>query len=52
MLIESVLATWKTIGYTTALLLSLNVKGAYNNVNYDRLIHNLRKRQIPTEITS
>jgi hypothetical protein len=37
-------------GNRVASLLTLDVKGAFNNVNHERLLHNLRKRRIPEDI--
>ena len=31
-------------------MLSLDISGAFDNVNYTRLLHNLRKRGVPTKL--
>ena len=35
-----------------ASILSLDVAGAFNNVLYERLIHNLRTRKIPAKLVN
>jgi len=33
-------------------LLSLDIAGAFDNISYERLLHNLRKKRIPSLITN
>lgn len=47
-LIERIHAAWKRNEVATALF--LDVSGAFDNVSHERLIHNLRKRRVPTNI--
>jgi ribonuclease HI len=49
LLMEQVHVAWRD-GNRVASLLTLDVKGAFNNVNHERLLHNLRKRHIPEDI--
>ena len=46
---ESIHQAWKNGKIFSAIL--MNVSGAFNNVHHARLIHNMRKRKIPEEIT-
>ena len=46
MLLERVHAAWRQ-GYPVASLLTLDVKGAFDNALHPRLLHNLRKRGNP-----
>ena len=46
---ESIYQAWKDGKVFSAIL--MDVAGAFNNVHHKRLIHNMRKRKIPTEIT-
>ena len=49
---EQVHAIWGIPGpQRVATLLSLDISGAFDYVSHERLIHNLRKRQIPTILT-
>ncbi len=43
---------WGANRARVASLLSLDISGAFPNVSHARLIHNLRKRRIPREITN
>jgi Reverse transcriptase (RNA-dependent DNA polymerase) len=43
---------WGAKRHRVATLLSLDVSGAFDRVSHTRLIHNLRKRRIPEEITN
>ena len=45
---ENIHKAWKNKEVYTAIF--LDVAGAFNNVHHERLIHNLRKRQIPNAI--
>jgi len=45
---ESIYKSWKEKKMYTAIL--LDVAGSFNNVNYDRLIHNLKKHHKPESI--
>ena len=49
MLLERVHAAWRQ-GYPVASLLTLDVKGAFDNALHPRLLHNLRKRGIPESV--
>ena len=46
---ESIHQAWKEGNVYSAVL--MDVAGAFNNVHHKRLIHNMRKRKIPNEIT-
>jgi ribonuclease HI len=46
---ESIYRAWKDGNVFSAIL--MDVSGAFNNVHHARLVHNMRKRKIPTEIT-
>ena len=46
---ESIYQAWKKGNVFSAIL--MDVAGAFNNVHHERLIHNMRKRRIPIEIT-
>jgi len=46
---ESIHQAWKEGKVFSAIL--MDVAGAFNNVHHARLIHNMRKRKIPVEIT-
>ena len=46
---ESIYQAWKEGNVFSAIL--MDVSGAFNNVHYTQLIHNMQKRRIPTEIT-
>ena len=46
---ESIYHAWKEGNIFSAIL--MDVSGAFNNVHHERLIHNMRKRKIPPEIT-
>ena len=48
-LIENIYDTWGQKEVFSVVL--MDVKGAFNNVHHQRLIHNLRKRRIPEKIT-
>jgi exonuclease III len=48
LLIEKVHTAWRK--RKVASLLMLDVSGAFDNVSHTRLLHNLRKRGLPTEI--
>jgi hypothetical protein len=45
-LVEQAHAAWRA-GHRVASLLSLDLSGAFDNVTFQRLIHNLRKRRVP-----
>jgi hypothetical protein len=45
---ESIHKAWKEKKIYTAIF--LDVAGAFNNVHHERLIHNLKKRRMPTLI--
>ena len=45
---ESIHQAWKDGNIFSAIL--MDVSGAFNNVHHTRLIHNMRKRKIPSEI--
>src|SRR5205814_8574441 len=47
---ESIHQAWKKGQVFSAIL--MDVSGAVNNVHHERLIHNMRKRRIPIEITN
>jgi ribonuclease HI len=47
---ESIHKAWKKGEVFSAIL--MDVTGAFNNVHHERLIHNMRKRKIPVEITN
>ena len=49
LLLERIHAAFKT-ETPVASLLMLDVSGAFDNVSHERLIHNLRKRQLPTQV--
>ena len=46
---ESIYQAWKEGKIYSAIF--MDVSGAFNNVHHARLIHNMRKRKIPAEIT-
>ena len=46
---ENIHQAWKKGNVFSAIF--MDVAGAFNNVHHERLIHNMRKRKIPTEIT-
>ena len=46
---ESIYQAWKNKEVFSAVC--MDVSGAFNNVHHTRLIHNMRKRRIPIEIT-
>ena len=46
---ESIYGAWKDGNVFSAIL--MDVSGAFNNVHHARLVHNMRKRRISTEIT-
>jgi ribonuclease HI len=46
---ENIHQAWKKGEIFSAVL--MDVSGAFNNVHHERLIHNMRKRRIPVEIT-
>ena len=46
---ESIHQAWKKGEIFSAIF--MDVSGAFNNVHHERLIHNMRKRRIPAEIT-
>lgn len=50
LLTEQVHTIWGCGRDKVASILSLDVAGAFSNVSHPRLLHNLRKRQIPTDI--
>ena len=50
LLVEKTHAAWKKQGSWVVSILSLDVEGAFDNVSHARLIHNLKKRRIPTII--
>jgi len=50
LLVEKTHAVWKKTGSWMATILSLDAEAAFDNVSHMRLIHNLRKRRIPTVI--
>jgi hypothetical protein len=45
-LVEQAHAAWRA-GHRVASLLSLDISGAFDNVAFQRLIHNLHKRRVP-----
>jgi hypothetical protein len=45
-LVEQAHAAWRA-GHRVASLLSLDISGAFDNVAFQRLIHNLRKHRVP-----
>jgi hypothetical protein len=45
-LVKQAHAAWRA-GYRVASLLSLDISGAFDNVAFQRLIHNLHKRRVP-----
>ena len=47
---ESIHQAWKKGEVFSAIL--MDVSGAFNNVHHERLIHNMRKRKIPIQITN
>src|SRR5208282_2138961 len=47
-LIESIYQVWKDGKIFSAVL--MDITRVFNNVHHTRLIHNMRKRKIPTEI--
>ncbi|THC94012.1 hypothetical protein EYZ11_006521 [Aspergillus tanneri] len=49
LLLEQVHAAWRNRDIV-ATLLTLDISGAYDNVSYRRLLHNLRKRRVPEAI--
>ena len=51
MVLEGVYKAWKSKDNQVALLLMLDIKGAFDNVSYPRLIHNLRKRGVSEKAT-
>ena len=46
LLVEQIHTVWKT-GNQVALVLSLDITGAFDTVNHIRLLNNLRKKEIP-----
>ncbi|RAO74379.1 uncharacterized protein BHQ10_010391 [Talaromyces amestolkiae] len=50
LLLEETHHAWRD-GSRVASGLTLDVTGAFNNVNHIRMLHDLRKRQVPDEIT-
>jgi ribonuclease HI len=51
LLLEQIHASWRN-GDTVASLLTLDVSGAFDNVNHQRLLHNLRCRSVPQDIVN
>ena len=51
MIVEKTKAVWRKPGKWIATVLSLDVEGAFDNVSHDRLLHNLRKRRVPEDMT-
>ena len=51
LLLERIHASWRA-GAPVATLLTLDVSGAFDNTAHQRLIHNLRKRQVPLRIVN
>ena len=49
LLLEKIYTSWRK--RKVASLLMLDVSGAFDNVSHERLIHNMRKRGLPIEIT-
>jgi len=49
LLMEQIHASWRD-GNRVATLLTLDLSGAFDNVNQERLLHNLRKRRVPENI--
>jgi hypothetical protein len=47
LLTEKIYIIWAENKPRVALILSLDVAGAFNRVSYTRLAHNLRKKKIP-----
>lgn len=50
LLVEQIHTVWSGGNEHVASILSLDVAGAFDNVSHIRLLHNLRKRRIPTRI--
>lgn len=50
MVMETISAAWKSSKDFVVSMLMLDVSGAFDNVNHQRLLHNLRKRRIPSQI--
>lgn len=50
-LLEQIYAGWNETTPRVASLLTLDIAGAFDRVNHQRLIHCLRQRRIPVEIT-
>jgi len=48
MILENIYAAWRKREIYSAIF--MDIAGAFNNAHHDRLIHNLRKRLIPTPI--
>src|SRR5438046_4042246 len=46
---ESIHRAWKNGNVFSAIF--MDVVGAFNNIHHERLVHNMRKRKIPAEIT-
>ncbi len=46
LIIEKIYIVWSNIRRRIVLLLSLNEKGAFNNVMHNRLLHNMKKRRV------
>lgn len=51
LLMERIYASWRN-GDTVASLLTLDASGAFDNVNHRRLLHNLRRRYVPSDIVN
>ncbi len=49
MLLEQIQGVWDS-HTPVASLLMLDVSGAFDNVSHRRLLHNLKKRRIPTTV--
>ena len=47
-LVEKIYTAWKYKEVATVLF--LNIIGVFNNVSYERLIYNLKKRRVSTDI--
>ena len=52
LLTEQVYIVWKQGNNKVAILLSMNVAGAFDTVSHQRLIYNLQRRKIPEWITN
>jgi Reverse transcriptase (RNA-dependent DNA polymerase) len=46
---ENIHQAWKKGNIFSAILMDMS--GAFNNVHHERLLHNMRKRRIPKEVT-